>query len=238
MNDNGAHEPKQTLPDEAHWPAFEQVRAVVREQASRAHPTADVLRRVSHGVLLELEAQARQHALRRYGWAVPAAALVIAGLTLVIVGPRFVSGHYSAEALGVAAVALLVLIMASFGRSAVALALGASVLLTLGAAEGGSAALHTEWHCALLEVGTALGPCAALVWIAWRNQLSMTSGSYAAVGAGGALLGQAALHVLCGGHNVAYHIWVFHTGVVFVLTALALLWPRVRGESPRTMLRF
>ncbi len=175
-------------------------------------PSRNALRRASAPVLLRL---------RIFRWPLRASAALAA-----FVVPVLFARHRDPE--GWAAALLVLALAAALAGSAGALPAGAWVALAASAgfavAAGGIPGFsNSEWglagrlglDCFAIELFGAVLAAAAVIW---RGRTSATS--LAASAAAGALAAQAALHLTCGAHAQAPHLWVFHVGGV---AAAALL---------------
>jgi hypothetical protein len=85
----------------------------------------------------------------------------------------------------------------------------------------------TGLRCLLFEGLLALPPLAVAALFAWRTRLPEPRRTLMAAAAGGALAGQAALHVLCHGYQSHGHLFVFHTGGVLLALAMGALAARL-----------
>jgi hypothetical protein len=103
------------------------------------------------------------------------------------------------------------------------------------AAGSGGLELATGLRCLAIEGVLSLLPLTLAALMAWRAPLAHPSRTLMAAASGGALAGQAALHVLCHSQQSHAHLFVFHTGGVLVALALgawvARLLPARRSAS-------
>lgn len=74
-------------------------------------------------------------------------------------------------------------------------------------------------HCALTELALA---ALALFALGWAARAGGPTGRFtsAAVASGGALAGQAVLHITCAAHRSSPHLWLFHFGALALALAL------------------
>jgi hypothetical protein len=87
--------------------------------------------------------------------------------------------------------------------------------------------LDAAMHCALGEAIGASLPLAALSYLLVRGKFALGPSGTAAVAAGGALAGQAALVLTCPSHGIE-HLMIFHAGTVALAAVLGYLW----GQRP------
>ena len=183
----------------------EKMLALLRE-STLPPPSAGALRRASAPILAEL---------RPVRWPLGAVTALVAFAI-----PVLFARHRDPE--GWAAALLVLLLATALSASAGALRAGAWVALAASAgfaiaaggipgfspAERGLAA-RVGIDCLGLEL---LGGAIAAAAVVWRGQGRTISLATAA--ASGALAAQAALHLSCGSHGEAPHLWVFHVGGV------------------------
>jgi len=190
-------------------------------------PSQEALRRASAPILAEL------HPLR---WPLGIAAALVAFAI-----PVLFARHRDPE--GWAAALLVLVLAAALAASAGVVRAGAWVALTASAgfslAAGGvpgfpsagrGLAIGLGFDCLGLEI---LGAAIAAATVAWRSRGSPAQ--LGAAAAAGALAAQAALHISCGAHGQAAHLWVFHVGGV-ALAGLAgwILKGRIYARSARS----
>ena len=178
-------------------------------------PSQQALQRAREAVLAEL---------RPRTWPLRVAACVLAFAV-----PVLFSRHRDWE--GWAAAALV--LVAATALSAAAGTLASGGLLALAASAGfafaaggvpGFPAPVGGPECLLIELGGAALPLAAAVF--WYRR-DPRPGSLPTAAAAGALAAQAALHLVCGDHTQAAHLWVFHVGGVALAAGAA--WALERG---------
>lgn len=176
------------------------------ERSTLPKPSARALRRASAPILADL---------RPVRWP-----LGVATALLSFAIPVLFARHRDPE--GWAAALLVLLLAAALSATAGALRAGAWVALAASAgfaiaaggipgfspAERGLAA-RVGIDCLGLEL---LGGAIAAAAVVWRGRGRTISLGTAA--AAGALAAQAALHLTCGAHGEAPHLWVFHVGGV------------------------
>lgn len=123
--------------------------------------------------------------------------------------------------IGIAVALGLVVAAGMMGRVTLALAFGGALAFAALEGRAPGAAFEHGWRCTLIEWAVAAGPLAALWWYARREVLQFAPLTVAAVAAGGAFAGDAALHVLCGARELVGHVWLFHFGGLLLAAALA-----------------
>ena len=131
-------------------------------------------------------------------------------------------------------VAALALVAAAGMRGGVVVALAIAGAVVFAASEGrepGFGMAH-GWRCTAMEWAVAAGPLAALFWYSRREVLRFAPSTVAAVAAAGAMGGDAVLHVLCTGTELAPHVWLFHFGGLLVIALAAGLIAKRGRVSP------
>jgi hypothetical protein len=98
-----------------------------------------------------------------------------------------------------------------------------SALFSLNAGEGPAFEAGIGVHCALTELAVAAG-AALLTVLATRRRAQLGDGQTLMVAAagGGALAGQAALHLTCPASAELPHLLLFHTGALLLAVVLAV----------------
>jgi hypothetical protein len=188
-------------------------------------PSPGALARAAAPVLAELDAAAGRAGARRLAAAVAAAVVAAWALPLALARGPVVAGAPLALSLGLAAIAAVTsaATVRWGGRVAAAFPL-LSALSAFAVGTGRALDLAGGWHCALIELGAAIGVGGA----AWLAARALAKGPprpevvVAGVG-GGALAGHAALHLACKGATELPHLLVFHTGPVVLAVGLAAL---------------
>lgn len=167
------------------------------------------------------------------------AALRAAAAVLAFLVPLLFAKHRDAEGFVASAVVLVAAaaISATAGalRSGALLGLAASAGFALAAGGAPGFALGGQFSgmmlkygadCLFTELGTAFVAGAAAVWFFRKNP---RPGAVAQAAAGGALAGQAVLHLTCGGAHASAHLFVFHVGGVLLAALIGfLLEPRLQ----------
>jgi hypothetical protein len=193
-------------------------------------PSPGALERAARVVRADLQ---RQRA-RRWRAAAPLMAATLAAWLIPLGG-----GLRLRDSAG-AAVSLALALVAAVSAAATVV-LGGRVLLILPltsfaaawlAGGSGPAEAAHGLHCAGLELALSVIPLALATALARRGLLDRPVSALAAAGAGGALSGQAVLHVTCFATSHA-HLLAFHAGpVVVTMAGAALLTKVVRGSRP------
>ncbi len=190
-------------------------------------PSAEALQRAAAPILADLARQAearRKRAALLAGLASAAAfaALVALAQHRAAPGPRWqIAFAFAVVAAGCTAGAVLFRLRALWAI----LPISGAMALALATSQGwdGDGAMH----CALGEIIGASLPLAALSYFLLRRPFALGPSGAAAVAAGGALTGQAALVLTCPSHGVE-HLLVFHAGTVALAALLGYLW----GQRP------
>jgi hypothetical protein len=190
-------------------------------------PTAAALRRAAAPVLEDL-ARSSERSRRFAAGAAAVASLVGFALLAGLAQRRAPMGQEWGVAVAFAVVAAASTASAVLFRAralwailpisaAMAAALSSTRSLDLGGALG----------CALGEgIGASL-PLAALSYLLLRRPFALGPSGAAAVAAGGALAGQAALVLTCPSHGIG-HLMLFHAGTVALAALLGYVW----GQRP------
>lgn len=100
-----------------------------------------------------------------------------------------------------------------------------ALAVALALLKGGAAGLQAPIgiKCAAIELAVAAGPLVIAFALARRRQVSRSIIAVAMAAAGGALVGQAALHVACHALPSTSHAFVFHALPVMLALALGAL---------------
>lgn len=207
--------------------------AVLSAAPAPPPPRPEVLERVRAAVLAEFD---RQSAHPRPSWTMALLPIAVLG-TGVLLALREGAMQASTSELGVAAVlgaAALGTVFGvwSYGWRLLGLGLLASVLYSLVVAVRGSG--EAGWdaqlgmHCALIELGAAVLPLGAGIYLVLRRQAAHVAATLGGAALAGALTGQAALHLACPNDGMA-HLFVFHTTPVVLAALLGIAFSRVRG---------
>ncbi len=191
-------------------------------------PSREALERASAAIAADLR-ERKARAQKRPRWIWPAAAAAVAAFCV----PVLLEHQLQREGL---AAAVLVLVAATL-LAGTAGALRAGALVTLAASAGFALAaggvpvglLSTPLHLGGIDCGFTelLAATLPLVAAAWMFRRRPQPGALATAAAAGALAGQAALHLVCGGNHSAVHLWLFHVGGV---AAAALAGWMVQGR--------
>jgi hypothetical protein len=187
-------------------------------RAALPSPSVAALQRASAPVLAEMHAEKQQRALapkkaRRGAWAAQGIAAVAA-----FAAPLLFLHHWDATGWTVA----IVVLAAATVLAATAGTLRAGGLVVLAAsagfavAEGGIpgfsvTSVSIDYGCLFVELAAAALPLGAALWLSRRD---LRPGALAQAAAAGALAGQAALNLVCGAHQQAPHLWIFHVAGV------------------------
>jgi hypothetical protein len=187
-------------------------------------PSAAALRRAAAPILEDL---ARSAERRRRVAAVAAAGASLLGFAL-LVGMAQERGSRWGMALAFAVVASAATASAVLFRAHALWAIipiSAAMAAVLGDAHALN--LDSAMRCALGEAIGASLPLAALSYLLLRKPFALGPSGAAAVAAGGALAGQAALVLTCASHGIE-HLMIFHAGTVALAAVLGYLW----GQRP------
>lgn len=202
------------------------------DEAGPQEAPADSIARVQSSLVAEIAGDLATEARRpsRRGAPMPAPGTLGAFLAalatewLLPMVKRFGSGPGPIASGGIAIVA------ASIATGAIlvgprALALLPVASLGLAIFNGGGAGLQamTGLSCAALELGLALVPFGVMAYLARRGRLTPPVLALGAGAGGGALIGQAVLHVACHAEKSTGHNLVFHTLPVLLALGLAAL---------------
>jgi hypothetical protein len=190
-------------------------------------PSAAALRRAAAPVLEDLARSAKRN--RRLA-AFTAAGVSLLGFALLVglaqerapFGPRWgIALAFAVVAAASTASAVL------FRARALWAILPISAALAVALSSSHAFNVDAALRCALGEgIGASL-PLAALSYLVLRRPFALGPSGAAAVAAGGALAGQAALVLTCPSHGIE-HLMVFHAGTVGLAAVMGYLW----GQRP------
>jgi hypothetical protein len=187
-------------------------------------PSESALRRAAAPVLEDMARRAEQR--RRLAALTAAGASVLGFVLLVALAQERGSRWGMAVAFAsVAAAATAAAVLFRARALWAILPISATMAVVLG--DSHAFGLEAAMRCALGEAIGASLPLVALSYLLLRGRFSLGPSGTAAVAAGGALAGQAALVLTCPSHGIE-HLMIFHAGTVALAAVLGYLW----GQRP------
>ena len=182
-------------------------------------PSPEVLERVKLAVHAEMDRKPR------FAWIHPLPAVVVAWAVFILTARNHSQNPNNwLVSVGVLVGSLLVTVLAlRSGLAALALTLGATLLLT--GTEGVSGGFYLEhgMKCLITELVGAAIPYGALVYMATQRRTFAPPLTFAAVAAAGALAGQAALQVTCPETEHLPHLFATHVAGVVLAAIFGVL---------------